>query len=456
MRQLSWRLSALIGGLLILTIVGHTFALPIAAQNLDSTASATDVPESTAAATANFAALPPTAPTIQVMLGGRPLVGITGSACWPQPGDQAACNFLDDPRPPTSASATSADSLLITVTPADPAPTAIMVKLLDDADPATGDPMTIDLTAAGGKYDLQTLTPGAHRVEVDVIYDDGASQPFVSYVYLLNVGGAVALNTTATLNATAETGSQETATLAATESAVETGTTSTTVTTVSTQAVATETLASTTAAIGKTATSSLLATTAAPAATLAATTAILATTAIPPTTAIVLPPTATLSVPGTTATATPTLIPTLAETSATASGLTPTNVTSAGLTPTSVAPVLSVVVGGHSFGAIAISTCVTGTDGAQVCIRRPTTSATDRIQASPGTAAQIQFAGPRPLSITVKLLSADGLKLIKQQTITPDNLVLYTLPTTMDTYLLSIQIKWLSGDATYFYRLSIG
>ena len=45
--------------------------------------------------------------------------------------------------------------------------------------------------------------------------------------------------------------------------------------------------------------------------------------------------------------------------------------------------------------------------------------------------------------------------MLSKQDVRPDNLVLYNLPTTAGNYVISAEITYPEGKATYYYRLAI-
>jgi len=55
----------------------------------------------------------------------------------------------------------------------------------------------------------------------------------------------------------------------------------------------------------------------------------------------------------------------------------------------------------------------------------------------------------------VTVLNSDATKTLNQQTVTPDNLVLYTLPAQAGIYVITVDVKWPSGKAIYYFRAAV-
>ena len=377
------------------------------------------------------AKLPSARPVIRAEVNGATVEGLAGSYCWPQPAPSAQCDLVDEPQPTESIAVTEGTSLQFLVDPASPAPAAWRAILLDDKG-LDGNPRQIDLN--DGTFMVEGLTPGLHRLVAEVIYtgEDADNQPFVDYVFLLQVGEAVAMATeAATMEATPEvavpplvptdTPSAPIETVEATLETTPEDTAEAPVDTTPEPPVTDEATVETSQPVS---------------------TAEDAPTIIPSPTSAPLPteaPTATVVPPTVVPLATeqPTLAPLATEAAA-----------------PSTAPAQAVIVGGRSYDPIAVNTCLLG--GTEPCTSRPYNAAAERIFAAPGDTAQVVFKGPRPTAITVSVLSADGITLINKQPLPPDNLVLYTLQDMPGNFVLSVEIVWPQGKATYFYRLTIG
>jgi hypothetical protein len=445
---------ALVSVLLALFIFGQgTTTHPTIAQTEAATQAA---PAGTQAAN-----LPATKPVIRAELNGSELAGLVGSSCWPNANPE--CDFVDEPQPTQSIAVKNGDTLTFKPDPDTPAPQSFEATLLDDKD-ASGNNPVVNLADTKGEFKVDNLTLGNHRVQVVALYagDLSGSQPFVTYVYLLNVGEAIAAATSpvtevATESATPEATTAEAtaqATPEATTAATELPTVEPTVAPTATPEVAT--IEATTAL--KTPEATTAATTAAPTvpATAAATQALqptIAASLVPPTATPLPVPTETPApsqeAPTATSLAGATLEPTLEATPV---------VVIVTATPggTSVAPASTVIVAGRSYEPIAISACVLGEGGEQTCGNRPRNAAAQRIFAAPGDVAQINFKGPRPTSVIVSIATADGTTILNKANLAPDNLMLYTLPTTPGSYILAVEISWPLGKSTYYYRVTIG
>jgi hypothetical protein len=446
---------ALVSVLLVLFIFGQgTTTHPTIAQTEAATQAA---PAGTQAAN-----LPATKPVIRAELNGAELAGLVGSSCWPNANPE--CDFVDEPQPTQSIAVANGDTLTFKPDPDAPAPQSFEATLLDDKD-ASGNNPIVNLAETKGEFKVDKLTPGNHRLQIVALYagDLAGSQPFVTYVYLLNVGEAVAAAASpAATEVPTEAVTPEATTAEATAQATPEATTAVTeVATVEPTVVPTTTpevatIEATTALTTPEATTA--APTAAPTmlAIAAATQAVqptLAASPVPPTATPLPVPTDTLipspEAPTATSLAGATLEPTL--------GATPV-VVIVTATPggTSVAPASTVIVAGRSYEPIAISACVLGEGGEQTCGNRPRNAAAERIFAAPGDVAQINFKGPRPTSVVVSVATADGTTILNKATLAPDNLMLYALPTTPGSYILAVEISWPLGKSTYYYRLTIG
>jgi hypothetical protein len=186
-------------------------------------------------------------------------------------------------------------------------------------------------------------------------------------------------------------------------------------------------------------------------------------TLAPPASPTQVPPTATNTETSTpTATATATLTPTATATFTSTFTATATETSTATFTPTltptatNIAPDHVVRVGGREFYPIRFTVLTTNANGESVQISRPNPQGSFRVVAGPKDTAQLAFNGPRPETLTVKLLSADGTAVITEQPLPPDNLALYTLPTQQGNYVLEIRVSYGNQVSTYFYRLQVG
>jgi hypothetical protein len=375
-------------------------------------------------------------PTIQVTLNGAPVQGISGSHCWPQTGDAPQCDFVPNPQPTTPISVVEGDELTITIDPAAPAPASFFARLMDDKN-ADGDVIETDLLGTGGVYVVPPLTDGAHRLLVEAVYptDPVVGEPFVSSAYLLIISGGSASTAEAQPTESTLAGSTEVPTeVAPTEIPTEVEPTEVAPTEIPTEVPTEVTPELTEVPVGET------------------------PTEIPTEVAPTVPPTEVPTIVPPTQETFPTITPIPTSTGEAVSGQ-PTLAfppTESSIPASSVAPAAIVMVGGREFEPVAISACVLGEGGEQTCINRPSNAAVERIFAAPGDAAQINFGGPRPTTINVSLLSSDATSQISKTSVSPDNLILIGLPTEPGSYVLTVEISWPNGKATYYYRLVIG
>ncbi len=382
------------------------------------------------------AALPPTPPAIKVNIGGAALEGALKGFCWPRPSPQPACNFVDEPAPPPAIPVKEGDALVFVIEPPVGAPIAFTAVLPDDID-AGGAARQVNLLSVNGTFKVEGLKEGPHRIDVQASYPASAvgAQYFTEYLFLLSVGSSAP------------------ATAAATEPPTPA---------VTPEVTPVETVAATAA---PTVEVTLPPT---PAATLEVTPEATPVETVAPTAAPTESPT---PIPVITATpmTLPTETPVPTETPTSVIVATPTPVPTQPPAPPATAtpvsgiaaagvnvPDLLLIVGGRNFEPVAVSACTRNPDGSQVCVDRPLRPTVSRVQAAPGTVAQINFKGPRPASVSANLFNNDGITLLNKQALAPDNLVLYTLPTATASYVLSVEIVYSGGKASYFYRLTIG
>jgi hypothetical protein len=117
---------------------------------------------------------------------------------------------------------------------------------------------------------------------------------------------------------------------------------------------------------------------------------------------------------------------------------------------------LILVVGGVEFDPIAITYCLMDKSNQQTCSSNPLNAREPRVIAAASAVAQISFEGPQPTSVLTSLFSGDGVTLQSTQRLPADNVVLYTMPVLPGTYVVAIEVIWSGGNATYFFRLSVG
>lgn len=412
-----------------------------------------------------------TKPTISAQVNGQPFNGVAGSYCWHT--DTPACSIVDDPQPATSAAVKAGDKVAFSVQPTAKLDT-FSARLLDDlAD--NGNPIEIDLTNSKGILTVDpTLANGVHRIEVNAAYpaDAVGNQDYVTYVFGLQVSGSnaiAAVPTDATAQAvstdaaTMQSTMQATAALSMTAAATDSATVVTTAVAVATSSTMTTasaaTVNATAASANATTTTTAIATSVSTAAntkvatqrpTVQATRAVNTTPTRAPT---IAPPTATVaatSIPIATSVtaiaAVPTTIPGVAPT------VTPSGVM---LNLTQFVPTLNITTSGKQYDPVAISATLQTEDGTQIAITRPINANAPYIRAAAGSDAQIIFSGPRPTSEVVTVLNSDATKTLNQQTVTPDNLVLYTLPAQAGIYVITVDVKWPSGKAIYYFRAAV-
>jgi hypothetical protein len=419
-------------------------------------------------------------PVITVKVEGKEAKGVAGSYCWTT--ENPPCDVVDSPEPKAEIVVKPGDPVEFVITPAPEKLESFKATLLDDLD-TTGNPVTFDLAANKNIYTVAAdLKPGKHRIQAEAAYpaDAGGNQNFVFYAFLLNIQGntvviaptSAAGTEVATLPATAVS------TVAATPGATVEATVGVTVqvTMVSTPA-ATE--SATASATVETATATPLATTAATqpatalattaatqaaiqAATVAATSAVTAApptaTPIPPTVAPTASPIPTTAVPPTATPVPATIAPTTAAPTSTPVPL-PTLTQSAanGLpAPDTVVPPMTLTIGTKEYKPIAIEGCEVRTGGLKICVSGPVNTNATIVEAIAGSDAIYIFKGTQqPTEVKLVTFGADGTRPLSQTPAPAGNVVLVTMPTTPGIYVLSIEVVYPSGRATYFFRVSV-
>ncbi len=399
--------------------------------------------------------LPTTKPIIHGSLNGTVVDGILGTYCWP-PTDPTAdvCDIVQNPQPTNPINVSNGDSIVFTSDLPSPTPVALQATLLDDKN-ADGENIVVSLTNTGGIFSVSGLQPGNHRLVVEADYPNDAlgDKMYVDYVFLLVVGQSGAATAPAGAStqpvalSTTEVGTQQAAqtgvpaTLEATSpviapTVVSPGTQSPQVTAI----VLPTGVAPATQAAQPTATPApLIQPTVQPTGTP------IPATPVPP--AITELPTETPSNPNPTTpgTVTPAL-------PVQGSGPGQGNIE---LIPGISVPPATLIVEGRTFDAIAVNSCIEGAQGETICINRPTNTTSITAFGVAQDVAQINFKGPRPSAITVSLFSSDGTTLVNKQSLQPDNLVLYTLPSAAGNFVLDVDVVFPGGKATYYFRLNL-
>jgi hypothetical protein len=160
-------------------------------------------------------------------------------------------------------------------------------------------------------------------------------------------------------------------------------------------------------------------------------------TVIPPTTAPTLTPRPTERP----ATVTPTTIPTLPPTA----------------TSESAAPELSLSYAGRDYFPVGYRLCtVVDDDDEPECLEEPGAGATTRrISLLRGNAAQLRLEGPRPTEIRIEYLTDTGIPTGQPEIRAGDNTTLFNISAEAGFYILTVRVTWPDEVATYFYRVAV-
>ncbi|MFQ3536521.1 MAG: hypothetical protein SNJ58_11650 [Aggregatilineales bacterium] len=368
---------------------------------------------------------PPQPPIIRAQYEGMLFDGVAGSACYPKPDNTPLCTFVDDPNPTGVIGAREDKTVTFVISPAQPAPQALSIAFIDAA-PPNAEPPTRDLLATNGELTLENLSPNRQRVLITAVYpsDRGQGEFFVSYVFALQV--LPRPTATPTFTSTPSPTATDTPTITPTFTPTFTSTPSATPTRrpsptptfdatlgAPTQAPETPVLPETPS----------LAETPQPSPTL-----------LPEATATLLPvdsPTP-LPTPSPTPTSTATLVP----------------LTDLGY------PNVQLLIGDVAFTPIALVGCLNLPSG-QRCLSTPLEAPITRVVSAAGSIAQLEFVGAQPEAVVVNLFESDGVVLIGSQVLPLSPIPVYILPIEAGTYVLSVEVIWLEGNATYFFRLVV-
>lgn len=146
--------------------------------------------------------------------------------------------------------------------------------------------------------------------------------------------------------------------------------------------------------------------------------------------------------------ATPTLfIPTIAPTSGIPSA--PPQISAAEV------PAARINAGGVESEPFAVRACVTNAAGEPDCGGGPIDTAPSRVAAPAGSLATFTFAGITPSAVVINLFTPDGITLQRSDQLALGEVIAYAIPTLRGTYLLSVEVTWAGGTATYYFRLSV-
>ncbi len=375
---------------------------------------------------------PPQPPIIRAQYEGVLFDGAAASACYPKPDNTPLCTFVDDPNPTSVIGAREDKSITFVISPAQPAPQALSIAFIDAA-PPNAEPPTRDLLATNGELRLENLSPNRQRVLITAVYpsDRGQGEFFVSYVFALQV--LPRPTATPTFTSTPSPTATDTPTITPTFTPTFTSTPS---------ATPTRRLSPT-----PTVDAALLTPTQAPETPVLPETPSLAETPQPSPT--LLPEAAATLLPVDSPTPTPTPVITLPPPSPT-----PTPTPALALLTDLGYPNVQLVIGDVAFTPIALVGCLNLPSG-QRCLSTPLEAPIARVVGAAGSIAQLEFVGAQPEAVVVNLFEPDGVVLIGSQVLPLSPIPVYILPIEAGTYVLSVEVIWLEGNATYFFRLVV-
>ncbi|GAB4572094.1 MAG: hypothetical protein Kow0077_10570 [Anaerolineae bacterium] len=144
----------------------------------------------------------PARPQIQMNVGGALYDGLEGAFCWFQAVNDIECDpGPADPQPAVVVSVAPGETLTFTIGGESGPPSRLTATLLDDQD-ATGNP-TVQVLDSDLTADFTVdLPPGQHRISVVAEYEGTPTdRNFVTSIFALDVGEAVAVALTPTVAA---------------------------------------------------------------------------------------------------------------------------------------------------------------------------------------------------------------------------------------------------------------
>lgn len=427
------------------------------------------------------------------------------SYCWPSAEDNLVCDVDDAARanPAEIVDISAEDEIRFEVVGDAGTPTVFTARVLD------GPGGTQDLSASDEGTFTTALEPGLYRVQVDAQFAGiEGNDAYISYVYGLNMAGAVAAAPTDTptesptlapsdtpvdtaapppVESTAAPptdgdGEQATQTLprrtpSETEEAVppedegDTGEPDDTDAAASTEEAPpvtadiepTEEVLEPTVESAEPTMEELVPTVEEPESTTSAVepTAEVAEPTVDDAEPTVVQPTeAPTQTPRPTATSTPTITPSPTVTPSPTPTVTPSPTMTPSATPTPSpeerVPPLELNYAGETFIPVGFQLCEPDESGERVCVELPFTQATPgRLTLMRGAAAALTIGGPRPLDVTIEYLTDMGIPTGQPELRVGDNNILFTITPEPGDYIMRIQVNWDDQSATYFFRVSI-
>lgn len=118
-------------------------------------------------------------------------------------------------------------------------------------------------------------------------------------------------------------------------------------------------------------------------------------------------------------------------------------------------PAARINAGGVESEPFAVRACVTNATGEPDCGGGPIDTAPSRVVAPAGSLATFTFAGITPSAVVINLFTPDGITLQRSDQLALGEVIAYAIPTLRGTYLLSVEVTWAGGTATYYFRLSV-
>lgn len=118
-------------------------------------------------------------------------------------------------------------------------------------------------------------------------------------------------------------------------------------------------------------------------------------------------------------------------------------------------PAARINAGGVESEPFAVRACVTNAAGEPDCGGGPIDTAPSRVAAPAGSLATFTFAGITPSAVVINLFTPDGITLQRSDQLALGEVIAYAIPTLRGTYLLSVEVTWAGGTATYYFRLSV-
>lgn len=119
-------------------------------------------------------------------------------------------------------------------------------------------------------------------------------------------------------------------------------------------------------------------------------------------------------------------------------------------------PSLTLVVASREYQPVGFEFCQRDDAGGQVCLKRPGDAASPaRIQLDRGTNAQLVIEGARPRVVRIEYRTDTGLPTGQPEDRPGSSRVLFIVSPLEGTYIMVVHVTWEYQEATYFFRVEV-